>query len=864
MVSEPPSKPGDHLVLIGIALTAAYWILEAFLYVLIYGDTTFVHRLLSWNVNDLAMRVLVLAFFLIFGSHAQYTIAQRKKSDEALLETEGKYRTIVESIEEGYYELDDQGLLTFVNPSLENLLGRNAEQLYGRDLRDFMNRENADAFSRAMEGVRSSGHALKALDSQIIRKDRERRFVEASISFITDKQGKSAGFRGVLRDITERKRAEILNREKQAAEAASRSKSEFLANMSHEIRTPLNSIIGLVELTLESELRPQQQEDLEVVMSASYALLSVINDILDFSKIEAGKLELDTTDLPLRSFMADILSIMAGKAHEKGLDLLYRIDPTIPDALLGDPARLRQIILNLLGNAIKFTEEGEVELSVALEGEKAEHLLLHFCVRDTGIGIAEEAQEKIFGAFDQADGSTSRKYGGTGLGLAVSAQLVGLMNGRIWVESRLERGSSFHFTAALQRDPKGQAPAEDDPALQLGGVRILVIDDNPTQREILSDTLKHWQMYPVTAADTQEGLGILKERKANGISFDLLLLDTDRGMVDGTSFIEKVRKELDSKIRVVWTVERMKNRDRSMERPTEATGILYKPIIPKELSSAIRKALGSTPTAAEESLEPKPEEKIGAAAMGDLNLLIAEDLPFNQKFITRLLDKWGFQYTVVEDGKRALDALERHSYDIVLMDVQMPEMDGLEATREIRKREKTGGAHVPIIAMTAHAMKGDRERCLDAGMDDYVSKPISSEALHKAIRNALPAAVAPERPEAPSTHALILHKDELLQAFDGELELLKEVVDIFLSDYPRLLHQIETSLRGGDADTLRRAAHDLKGMLKNFQAEEEAELAYQLEKMGKDGIFEDESRRLRRLQTGMLRVKDALSELVEG
>ncbi|MBW2192987.1 MAG: PAS domain S-box protein, partial [Deltaproteobacteria bacterium] len=441
----------DNMVFIGLGLAVVYWLLESFMYTMLADGAGFFHRLIGFDVSGILMRMLVLCFFMIFGSHAQYIINKRREIEEELQESEEKYRTIIESAEDGYYEVDTHGNLTFFNDSLGNILGYSRDEMKGMNIRRSLDDDNTKKVTDTFNTVYSTGRTIKVTDWTMVRKDGEKRFVEPSVSLIKEK-GEPVGFRGFLRDVTQRKKTQTLKQAKLAAEGASRAKSEFLANMSHEIRTPLNSIIGLIELMLETDLAADQREDLNVVISAAYALLSVINDILDFSKIEAGKLELEEMPFELRNSLGESLKIVAAKAQEKRLELAYHVELDVPDYVIGDSARFRQIVLNLVGNAIKFTETGEIIVSVERE-ETDTGDFFHFSVKDTGIGIPLDKQETIFSLFEQADGSTARKYGGTGLGLAVSSQLVGLMGGRIWVESEPGQGSTFHFTTRFDIHP---------------------------------------------------------------------------------------------------------------------------------------------------------------------------------------------------------------------------------------------------------------------------------------------------------------------------------------------------------------------------------------------------------------------------
>jgi two-component system, sensor histidine kinase and response regulator len=656
-------------------------------------------------------------------------ITLRRRAEQEALENSAKFQAIFDSVQSGILIIDPEShLIVDVNPEALRLFGAPRDLVVGRVFHQFV--------CPAEKGrcpVTDLGQTVDNSERILITASGEKLAIIKTVQQVT-----ISGQEYLLEnffDISARKQAEAeMERAKELAEESARVKSQFLANMSHELRTPLNGIIGMTDLTLDTELTPEQREYLAMAKDSADALLTIINDILDFSKIEAGKLEFESVEFSFRPGLETTLKTLASRAHEKGLELNCHFAPEVPDHLVDDPTRLRQILVNLVENAIKFTDHGEVTVRVERHSEEAEGILLHFSVADTGIGIPEEKRNSIFGAFTQADASTTRRFGGTGLGLTISRQLVQLLGGQIWVDSALGQGSTFHFTAhfavgiALPR-------AVSFPLLELKGLPVVVVDDNSTNRLILAETLSGWSMKPTLAENARSALLHLKHAVEAHHPLPLLLVDATMPEMDGFALVEYIRQDPQlAPARLIMLTSSGQRGDAARCRQLGVGAYLTKPVGQAELLNAILQVLGGKGEKLRDAPPLVTRRTLREGSLG-LRILLAEDNLVNSTLVRRLLEKHGHFVEVAMDGRQALSKLATATFDVVLMDVQMPTMDGFGATAAIRAMEKTKGGHVPIIAMTAHAIKGDCERCLASGMDGYLSKPIRLDDLLNEFEN---------------------------------------------------------------------------------------------------------------------------------
>jgi PAS domain S-box-containing protein len=748
------------------------------------------------------------------------------------------------------------GSIRFVSESVLRLLGHEPQALAGVDLEELIHHEDRNAYRQSLRNV-ASGASTQPVEHRLRHADGSWRLMETSaVNMLHDPEVDAWVVNS--RDVTARKQAEIeLQRARDEAQQAADSKAQFLANISHEIRTPMNAIQGMTELTLGTDLTAEQREYLGTTKTSVDALLTLINDLLDLSKIEAGKLELEEIPFSLGDTIGDTIRTMAVRAAEKGLELSSEVDPAVPDAVVGDPGRIRQILFNLLGNAMKFTHVGRVGVVVRVDEFAPDGVLLHFVVSDTGIGVPEEVRDTIFESFAQADGTTTRKYGGTGLGLAITSDLVQMMGGEIWVDSKVGEGSDFHVTVKMSEadllelaDPAGPADGSE--------LHVLVLADTPAARRSLGEILRQGNVSAVTvddldsALDTRHDVLRLKGRPS------AVVVDVQGNVLETCS---RLANDADfAGVPVIALPVAGERGDAAKFRNAGVAAYLTKPVSPGELLDAVRLVTSDRIPADVLVTKHWLRER-----RPRLRLLLADDSPTNRMLAVRLLEKRGHQVVAVEDGLQAVEAVQESSFDAVLMDVQMPELDGLEATRVIRVWE-AGGHHIPIVALTAHAMESDRQRCLDAGMDAYVSKPFSADELYATVEQLVGLSVESRHDGQPSTappDEAVINRQEALERVEGMAELLKEMAELFVAEYPALRDQITEHLHAGELAVPRELSHRIKGTVGLFAAHDPFEAAKRMNDLAKADDFDGVSEAWDVLERQMQRLMPELEALAE-
>jgi len=832
------------------------------------GEQRYVH-VLKTPVHDADGNIIGVQG--IFWDVTARTVAEQAYERERFL-----LNSLLDNIPDNIFFKDLEGRYIRVNAAMAHRLGlKDAQDAVGKRSREFFDDEYSSRIEASDRRLVEVGRPAIGEEQFVDWPDGSHKWVSVTRMPLRGPNGEIEGTFGLSHDITDQKLAqEAMKQARDAAEAASEAKSNFLANMSHEIRTPMNAIIGMTELVLDTELDASQHEYLTMVQESGEALLGVINDILDFSKIEAGRLELDPRPFALREIVGDTLKSLAVRTRGREVEIACHISPDVEEFLVGDSGRLRQVLINLVGNSIKFTECGEVVVEVLADpgadlrppmpgGFLPDNpIKLHISVRDTGIGIPEHKLQQIFEAFEQADTSMTRRYEGTGLGLAISSRLVEMMGGHIWVDSELGNGSTFHFTAAFGHAPES-ARTQRESSTSLEGRRVLVVDDNATNRRILEEMLRNWLTVPTIVAGAQQAVEAIEAAQNRGTQFDLVLTDANMPDVDGFELIERIRlrDDLDAPVIMMLTSS---GRMGDIARCTELSvaSYLMKPIKQSELFDAIVASLGVSVAVDDDVERPTEVQKHSVS----LNVLLAEDSLVNQKLAIALLEKWGHQVTVASNGREAVEAFAAGDFDVILMDVQMPEMDGLQATEAIRLHEHNLSEHIPIVAMTAHAMKGDEERCLAAGMDAYISKPIRAPLLFQKLADLCETKGAAA--ESDSTlqgqpaevvkpeRGPVVNWDEALQTVGGDRTLLKDILGAVLCECPTQIELFDGAVHNRDDKTARRAAHTILGNFRMLSATDPMAVAHEVEQLAKEGRFDEISEPASRLREAVDTVLD--------
>ncbi len=776
-------------------------------------------------------------------------ITERKRTEQALRFSEEKFRSIVETTQDWVWAVDRNDQLTYSNPAVETMLGYAPDELLGTVMFEHLHPNERDAVKQQIFALRDRREGWSNLLMRWRHKDGSDRYLKSSALPVFDANGDFMGYRGTDHDVTAIKMFELeLSEAKRRAEKANQAKSEFLANMSHEIRTPMNGVIGLTNLMLKTALGEQQREYMALIKASADSLLRLLNDILDFSKMEAKKLELDLAEFDVREEVGNVMRSFGASAAEKDLELALDIAPDVPAVVVGDNGRLAQVLINLTSNAIKFTRQGEVVLRVRLLAPAASPAALaelQFSVSDTGIGISPQQQEHIFESFVQGDTSTTRQYGGTGLGLSIAAQIVALMEGRLWVDSTPGAGTTFHFTARLR---VADAAAAAVPALgrhELKGLPVLVADDNTTTRAIVADVLRSWGMLPVLVGDGGAALAELHRAAAAGVAYRLALCDSRMPVEGAGRLADAVRPARHfARAMVVMTSARDTAADMTALRQAGVAEFVRKPVKHSELFGAVMKVLHLEGASKEAPLADKIRTVVhGMPAPRPLRVLVAEDHPINQTLVTELLRARGHFYAVAANGLEVLTMLDEGSYDAILMDGQMPEMDGYQATREIRRREQETGRHIHIVAVTAHAMQEDRDLCINAGMDDYIAKPIEPDELFTCLE--LPWSA--ERPAGTiiagaASPAQVFDLDAAMTRMRGKKALLATMARAFVDEAPEAIRVLRAAVADGDMVKLERSVHRMKGAAATLTGDAVAQAAAALESLARERSVGDNLR----------------------
>lgn len=779
-------------------------------------------------------------------------ISERKQAERALMISESRFRTVFENSAVGLFVVSHDNRMVSWNKEVERLLEVPADKLYLLELSKLFSKNDWKIIDTVHRKQKKSNY----FETKLYRLDGSTVDVEVAFSCLNDEGDGHPGYMGILRDVSEKKRIEAEQKARRAAETSSKAKSDFLASMSHEIRTPMNGVLGMLELLMDMELTGEQYEYIKAAKNSASSLLKLLNNVLDFSKIEAGKLSLEKVNFSLRDLIGDTVSTMAARAQAKGIELNCNIRPEVPNALTGDCDRLRQVIINLVGNAIKFTEAGEILIQIELEKYKGQNARIRFCVADTGIGVSKDKQALIFGNFEQADQSTSRRYGGTGLGLSISTSLVELMGGKISLSSPSEMlshdeggvGSCFEFALEFEVEEHEQQQSALVHDVHLEGLKILIVDDNAVQRKILKEMCESWQMIPTVSANASQALALIDQINFTKDIFDFLLIDAHMPEMNGFTLIERIRKRraCDTS-KIIMMVEAGNVHDVTRCRQNGVEIHIRKPVYQSRLFDAIVNYIGAPAQKRKQTFH-----KRNAQEKKSLKVLVVEDNPVNQLVATKLLERDGHHPVVAADGKEVFKKLAEETFDLIFMDIQLPDMDGYEITSAIREMERMAGIRRPIIAMTANAMPGDREKCLAHDMDDYVAKPIRPQILYSVLdkwileiqkyeKRASDSLLKKNRPSdsiAAKVSQIKVEEDDKsiidlergLSHTDNDEEIFRSMLQVYVEDAPLILDNLFEAIKNKDRKVVENALHKLKGSSKNIGAVHVGKMAAELEK----------------------------------